>query len=235
MTTRRFLLLGVVPALPAAAQLDKILSKIGGKGGLGDDRIAAGLKEALSIGTDNAVKLTGTNDGYFKNELIKILMPEKLRNFEKGLRLIGAGPKIDEFVLSMNRAAEKAAPVAKGFFKDALLAMTFQDAKAILSGGDTSATDFFKAKTGDKLRTAFRPHVENAMGEFSVTKQFNALTGQLKKLPFAKSDFSDIEGYVVGKALDGLFLMVGREEQKIRKDPAARVTSILKDVFGGKR
>lgn len=232
-STRRLFLYLAGGGGAAFGQLDKILGRIGkGSQSPGADKIALGLKEALSIGTDNAIKLTGVTDGYFKNELIKILLPEKMRSMEKGLRMVGAGPKIDEFVMSMNRAAEKAAPVAKSYFKDAILSMTIEDAKGILTGGDTSATDFFKNKTSAKLTTAFRPHVETAMNEFGVTKQFNSLMGQARKIPFMKSDFADIEGYVVGKALDGLFLMVGQEERKIRKDPAARVTGLLKDVFG---
>jgi hypothetical protein len=227
------------PTLPAFGQLDKILGGLGKSSGStasgnSDAKVASGLKEALSIGTTNAVKLTGVTDGYFKNELIKILLPPKLRSAEKALRMVGAGPQIDEFVLGMNRAAEKAAPEASKYFKDAILNMTFSDAKGILTGGDTAATDFFKAKTSAQLTTAFRPHVDAAMSQLDVTRQFDGLMGSLKQIPFMKADTFNINDYVVQQAINGLFVMVGQEEKKIRKDPAAQVTSLLKDVFGKK-
>src|SRR4030043_2209044 len=155
-------------ALPASAQFDRLFKSLGGgeKGsGLSDVKIGSGLKEALKIGTENAVNFTGKKDGFFLNQAIKILMPEKLRTFEKGLRAVGYGPKVAEFVLSMNRSAEQAAPFAKQIFWDAIGAMTFEDAKKILSGSNTAATDYFKGKTTDKLTTAFKPIVEKSMNE----------------------------------------------------------------------
>src|SRR4030043_2447022 len=154
-------------AQPASAQLDRIFKGLGlgEKSGLSDVKIGSGLKEALQIGTEHAVKLTGKTDGYFMNQVIKILMPEKLRTFEKGLRAVGYGPQVDEFVLSMTRSAEQAAPFAKQIFWDAIGAMTFEDAKKILSGSNTAATDYFKGKTTDKLTTAFKPIVEKSMNE----------------------------------------------------------------------
>jgi hypothetical protein len=220
-------------AMPAFAQLDKILGGIGKAApGGGDTKIASGLKEALSIGTTNAVKLTGTTDGFFGNSLIKILLPPKLKTAEKGLRMMGAGPQLDQFVLGMNRAAEKAVPEASKYFQQAILSMTISDARGILSGGDTAATDFFKAKTSDQLTTAFRPYVEEAMGQLEVTRQFDALVGNLKRIPFMKADSLNINDYVVQQAINGIFVMVGQEEKKIRQDPAAQVTSLLRDVFG---
>jgi hypothetical protein len=198
----------------------------------GDAKTAAGLKEALQIGAGNAVSLTGQVDGYFKNQAIKILMPKQLQSLEKGLRAVGYGPQVDEFVLSMNRAAEKAAPQAKEIFAGAIGEITFADARQILTGGDTAATDYFKAKTTDKLTAAFRPAVEKTINETGVTRQYKELVGRFKAIPFAKSQSFDIDQYVVSKALDGLFHVLGEEERKIRKNPAARVTSLLKDVFG---
>lgn len=224
-----------VGASPALAQLDQILKGLGDKGrqgGLSDVKIGSGLKEALQVGTENAVKLTGRTDGYFRNEAIKILVPERLRTFEKGLRTVGYGPQIDEFVLSMNRAAERAAPAAKPIFWDAIGAMTFDDARKILSGGDTAATDYFKGKTTDKLTVAFRPTVEKTMNEYNVTRQYKELVGRYQKIPFVKSETFDIDSYVVRKSLDGLFYVVGQEERKIRTNPTARVTDLLKEVFG---
>lgn len=211
-------------------QLGKAIG-LGRKTELGDTKIASGLKEALKIGAENAVKLTGKTDGYYRNEAIKILLPKNVRSLERGLRAVGAGEKIDEFELSMNRAAESAAPEARKIFADAILKMSIEDARKILNGGDTAATDYFKSKTSDELTIAFRPIVEDSMEKFTVTQQWNALAGQFQSIPFAKSPSLDINQYVVGKALDGLFYMLGQEEKKIRTDPAARVTSLLKEVF----
>jgi hypothetical protein len=201
-------------------------------GGASDSKNASGLKEALQIGTDHAVDLTGTSDGFFKNQAIKILLPDTLRTAEKGLRAAGMGAKIDEFELSMNRAAEKAAPAARSIFKDALLQMTFDDVRKIMTGGDTSATDYFKAKTSAKLSASFKPTVESAMEETGVVRQYRQLAGGLQSLPFGRSQSFDITTYVVGKTLDGLFYVLGQEEKKIRTDPAAQITPLLKEVFG---
>ena len=224
----------LLTALPASGQLDQILKGlgIGQKSGLSDVKIGSGLKEALKIGTQNAVNLTGRLDGYFINQAIKILMPEKLQTMEKGLRAVGLGPQVDEFILSMNRAAERAAPAAKSIFWDAIGEMTFEDARKILAGSDTAATDYFKAKTTDKLTGAFKPAVDQAMNEVGVTRQYKELVGQFQSIPFMKSESLDIDHYVVTKALGGLFYVVGEEEKKIRTNPAARVTDLLKEVFG---
>jgi hypothetical protein len=224
-------------ALPGCAELDQSFKVLGlptSKGGaLDNSKIAAGLKEALQVGTGNAVNLTGRMDGYFRNQAIKILMPEQLQAFEKGLRTFGFGPQVDEFVVSMNRAAERAAPQAKQIFLGAISEMTFADAKQILNGSQTAATDYFKVKTTDKLTAAFRPQVEKAMNEVGVTRQYKELVGYFKAIPFPKSDLINIDQYVVGKSLDGLFVMLAEEERNIRANPAARVTNLLKEVFGG--
>ncbi len=219
---------------PASAQIDEILKTLGlgQSAGLSDAKISSGLKEALKIGTENAVHFTGRLDGYFKNQAIKILMPEKLKTMEKTLRAVGLGPQVDEFILSMNRAAERAAPAAKQIFWDAIGEMTFQDAKKILSGNETAATDYFKAKTTDKLTAAFRPIIDKATSEVGVTRQYKDLVGHFQSIPFVKSETVDIDQYVTTKALDGLFYVVAQEEKRIRTDPAARVTDLLKEVFG---
>jgi uncharacterized protein DUF4197 len=243
--TRRALLatlaLGLVPR-SAAAQLDELLKQLpqlpGGTGrstpagSLGDVKIGEGLKQALQVGTANAVKLTGKTDGYFKNQAIKILMPEKLKTFESGLRTVGYGKQVDDFVLRMNRAAEQAAPAAKNIFWDAIGAMTIDDAKGILKGPDTAATDYFKSKTTGQLTTAFSPTVHRTMAEVGVTKQYEELFGRAQQIPFLNLEAFDLDQYVVGQALDGLFHVVGDEEKKIRTNPAARVTDLLREVFG---
>jgi hypothetical protein len=205
---------------------------LGTQNELSNSKIASGLKQALQVGAENAVTLTGRPDGYFGNEAIKILMPKNLQPLEKGLRAMGQGPKVDGFVLSMNRAVESAAPAAKKIFGDAILAMSFDDARKILSGGDTAATEYFKSKTTEQLTAAFRPVVEKTMDENGVTRQCEALVGQTQNIPFMKSPSLDVTQYVVSKALDGLFYTLGQEEKKIREDPVARTTTLLKEVFG---
>jgi len=224
----------LLTALPASAQLDKILKSlgIGKESGLSDVKIGSGLREALKIGTENTVNLTGKTDGYFLNQVIKILMPERLRTLEKGLRAVGYGPQVDEFILSMNRASEQAAPFAKQIFWDAIGEITFDDVRKIWSGHETAATDYFKGKTTDKLTAAFRPVVDKAMNEVGVTRQYKELVGRYESIPFVKKETFDLDHYVVTKALDGLFHVLGEEERKIRTDPAARITDLLKEVFG---
>ena len=236
MITRRFLLGSVVLLLtmPVPGQVQEVSKSLGlgNQGVLSDSKIASGLKEALQVGATNAVKLTGKPDGYFGNQAIKILMPKSLHPLEQGLRAVGYGPKVDDFILSMNRSAEAAAPAAKKIFIDAILSMNFDDARIILSGGDTAATDYFKNKTTEQLTAAFRPVVEKTMDQNSVTQQYKQLVGQAQSIPFMKSPNLDITNYVVSQALNGLFYMLGEEERKIRKDPAAQTTSLLKQVFG---
>ena len=243
---RRFLLalavslIAVQPVQPVSAQLDEILKQLPGadripgtssSGSIGDVKIGQALKEALQVGTANAVKLTGKTDGYFKNDAIKILLPEKLKTLETGLRAVGYGGKVDELVLGMNRAAERAAPAAKQIFWDAIGAMTIDDARHVLNGGDTAATEYFKGKTTGELTTAFRPIVEESMSKVGVTRQYKDLLGRAQTIPFLHTEAYDLDNYVVGRALDGLFKVVGDEEKKIRTNPSARVTDLLREVF----
>lgn len=224
-----------VPAMaqfPGLPQIPGLGSKSGGAAGLDDSKIASGLKEELSVGTEKAVKLVAQPGGYLDNEAIKILLPQNLRPVEKVLREAGQGPKIDDFVASMNHAAESAAPEAEHIFGDAVHSMSIEDARQLLTGGDTSITDYFKKKTSADLTTAFRPHVEKAMAANGVTQQYEALAGQVPRLPFMNSEKLDINGYVVQKALDGLFYMLGQQERAIRTNPAARTTALLQQVFG---
>ena len=202
-----------------------------GSSGLTNEKIISGLKEALEVGTENTVNLTGNVDGYLKNEAIKILLPEQLQKMDKMLRMVGFGPQIDEFVVSMNRSAEQAAPLAKPIFTEAVTEMSFEDGEKILNGGDTAATDYFKEKTKAKLTEAFKPKVTEAMDQVGVAAQYKSLVGQYTSLPFVNAEQFDLDNYVVGKSLDGLFHTLGQEEQKIRADPAARVTDLLKEVF----
>jgi hypothetical protein len=229
-----FLLIGLVfLASPASAQVDQLLKGITGSG-VTDNKASAGLKEALEVATEKAVSLTGRPNGYFGDAAIKILMPAKLQTMQEGLRAVGYGPQIDEFVLSMNRAAEQAAPAAKQIFTHAITTMSFDDGKKILTGGNTAATDYFKAKTTDQLTAAFRPVIDKSMSEVGVTRQYQALVGKFDTIPFAKTQSFDLDNYVTGKALDGLFHVVGEQEKLIRTNPAARTTVLLQEVFAKK-
>lgn len=223
-----------------AAALDEFLdrAKISGKvpsvPGTGPDNktTAAGLKEALEVGTKNAVKAVSKTDGYFGNQLIKILLPDNVQKMADVLGKVGFQKQVDDFVLSMNRAAEKAAPKATSLFVDAIKAMTFEDAQKILKGGDNAATDYFKAKTSTKLHDAFKPTVSSTMNEVGVTRAYKEMMGKADTVPFLNKESMDLDNYVTNKSLDGLFLTVGQEEKKIRTNPAARTTELLKTVFG---
>jgi len=200
-----------------------------------------GLKEALSNATSGAAGLLGRPGGYFDNAAVKILLPKSLQPVATGMRALGLGPQIDKFVLSMNQAAEAAAPKAVPIFQNAITGMSFGDAQRIVSGGGTSATDYFKAKTSGELTDAFTPIVKQAMQKYSVSQQYEKLMGKSQSssplgalLGGGAGQKLDIDHYVVSKALDGLFYEVGQEERKIRTNPAAQVTPLLRQVFGSK-
>jgi RNA binding exosome subunit len=197
-----------------------------------NNTIASGLKEALTLGTGNAVTSVSKVDGYFGNKMIKIPLPEKIQFVASALRKLGYQKQVDDFVLTMNRAAEKAAPQAKEIFIDAIKQMSFEDAQKILNGGNTAATGYFKTKTSKKIFEAFKPIVTSSMNEVGVTKSYNEMMGRYtSSVPFASKESLDLGTYVTNKASDGLFYMVGQEEKKIRTDPSARATDLLKKVF----
>lgn len=201
--------------------------------GLSDSKISAGLMQALRVSTSNAVARTGRPDGFLKNEAIKILLPEKLATIGKGMRLMGMAAPVDELEVGMNRAAEQATPKAKAIFLSALKKMTFDDARKILTGNDTAATEYFKRTSSPELTTAFSPIVHRSMENVGVVKKYETLMQSAPSISTLGGSL-DIDKYVVGKTLDGLFYMLGQEEQKIRKNPAAQTTSLLKEVFGRK-
>jgi hypothetical protein len=193
--------------------------------------IIAGLKEALSVGVKNGVMNVSRLDGYFGNKSIKILIPEKIQKITEFLGEAGFHKEVDQFELSMNRAAEKAAPKAQGIIVEAIKKMTIQDAVNILHGNDTAATDYLKSRTYDSIYRAFKPIISSTMNEVGVTRSFQELMNKATAIPFMQDQVVDLNHYVTTEALDGLFFMVGEEEKKIRKDPAARVTQLLKTVF----
>ena len=201
--------------------------------GLSNGDIISGLKEALRVGTDSATKKLSASNGFFKDAAIKILMPAEAQKVESTLRGVGMGALVDKAVLSMNRAAEDAASGVGNIFINAITKMSVTDGLKILRGGDFAATDFLKSSTTAELTEKFRPVIEASLIKTDATKYW-------KKVFSTYNTFSgttintDLTAYVTERALSGLFLNVGLQEQKIRKDPAAQVTGILKSVFGGK-
>ena len=191
-----------------------------------------GVLNRVQVGTTNAVGIVSKANGYYGNPKIKIPLPGEVQKIEKVLRVAGFGQKVDEFELSMNRAAEKAAPEAKGLFWDSIKKMSISDAQKILKGRDNEATLYFKEKTWDRLQDIFKPAVHSAMSQVGTTRSYQALNDKIRTIPFADKLNFDLDQYVTTKALDGLFIMVAEEERKIRQNPAARVTDILKKVFG---
>lgn len=203
----------------------------GTTGSLTEDDVIRGLTEALRTGAQRAVRTAGEDNGYWENGMIRIPLPPMIRKAESLLKMAGFGNRVEEFHRSMNRAAEKAAPLALDVFWDVIRGMTFSDAWGILNGGDHAATDYFRSKSYERLSSLFKPLVRNTMREVGVTAYYQDIETKIKTLPVQILD-EDLDSYVTGKALDGLFLLLAREEEKIRKDPAARTSDILKKVFG---
>jgi hypothetical protein len=195
--------------------------------------ITSGLKEALLIGTEKAVNEVSKVDGYLGNKTIKILIPEKIQKVADVLKKVGYQKYVDDLITSMNRAAEKAAPKATSHFVNAIKEITFDDARNILNGNETAATDYFRTKTSDKLYDEFEPIISSSMNEVGVTRIYKDMMKKYTSLPFMKEELFDLDHYVTNKALEGLFYMIAREEEKIRTDPGARVTELLRTVFGG--
>jgi hypothetical protein len=199
---------------------------------LSESEIVQGLKEALTVGAKNASTQLNKQDGFFKNPLVKIPFPEDAKNVASKLRELGFGKKVDEFELAMNRAAEDASKEAAGIFVNAITSMSITDAKSILTGADSAATVYLKGKTTDQLTSAFSPPIKKALDAASATKLWTEITTIYNKIPFVKKVETDLTKYTTTKALKGLFTVVASEEKKIRTDASARVTDILKKVFG---
>jgi hypothetical protein len=195
------------------------------------DDVAAGLKEALTKGTENGTKKLSAVDGFFKDAALKILMPEEAKKVESTLRKFGMGKQVDEAILSMNRAAEDAAKSAAPIFVNAIKQMTIQDAWGILKGGDSSATRYLREKTTLSLTNAFRPVIEQSLEKVNATQHWNTVFTNYNKFSSNKVN-TDLAAYVTEKALVGVFYQIALEEMNIRKDPLARTTDLLKKVFG---
>jgi len=205
---------------------------------LSNDEISKGLKEALDVGVKKAIDMLGTENGFLNDQSVKILMPESMQKVEKALRSFGQEKMADEFVTSMNRAAEKAVPEVSHVFVDAISKMSLDDAQGILAGSDTAATDYFKKNTSSQLSELIKPYVNDAMNKAQVTQYYKAMSGQVKKYDtlgvldaYLGSD-ADIDNYVTDKTMEGLFTKIAAQEKLIRQNPAARSSELLKSVFG---
>jgi hypothetical protein len=235
-TIVKFLFFLVFPALvlnlSSCVGMDKLIPGGKEKAKLDEKTIIAGLKEALQVGTRNAVKLVASDNGFLKNSRITIPLPDDLREWADRLRQIGFGKDVDKFIEDMNHAAEKAAAKAPDIFVDAIRKMTLEDARNILQGADNAATQYFEKHTRGKLYDIFFPVVKDAMDRIGLTKLFRILIDAYNSIPLVKKKTYDLNAYITNKGLDGLFLMLSDEERKIRHDPAARVTELLKKVFG---
>ncbi len=207
---------------PAAAQLENITNK----------EAVSALRTALEKGSRAAVDQLGKENGFFGDTRVKIPLPESLQKAERTLRRLGLGKYADELVLTMNRAAEAAVPEAKQLFMDSVKKMSVQDAKGILTGGETSGTEYFKRSTTDQLRKRFLPIVKKSTEKLGLAQKYNQYAEHGVSLGLIKQEQANLDGYVTQKALDGLYFMVAEEEKKIRKDPVGTASSILKKVFG---
>ena len=218
----------------AEAQLLKKAKDLLGKdaGGFTAEEAANGLKEALIQGTSKGVDVLSQVDGYLKNPEIKIPFPPEAQNVEKKLRDIGLNKQVDQVVESLNRAAEKAAVEAKDIFIGSIKSLTITDAINIVKGEPDAATQFLKRETTTELTGKFSPIIENSLKEVNATKYWGDAVGAYNKIPFVKKVNPDLKAYVTEKAIDGLFLMIAKEELNIRENPAARATDLLKKVFG---
>lgn len=205
-----------------------------GNGNLSNEDVALGLKEALRVGTDSTTYHLGLLDGFYKDDMIRILMPPEAKKVEKTLRDVGMGNVVDKAVLSMNRAAEDATKYVGDIFLNSIQQMTIKDAFGILRGGDRAATNYLKRTTSDELTEKFKPIISKSLEYTDATKYWKDVFSVYNRFSTTPVN-TDLTAYVTQKALDGLFYHIGLEEQKIRKDPAAQVTEILKRVFGGQR
>jgi hypothetical protein len=213
-------------------EIKKITDQVSGGGKLTEKDAAAGIREALIKGTGEGVKIVSQVNGYFGNPQIRIPFPENAREIESKLRAIGLGSQVDEVVESVNRAAEDAAKSAEQVFVSAITAMTIADAINIVKGTNDAATRYLERTTTPELKAKFTPIVKASLDRVNATKLWADVVNSYNQIPFIKKQNPDLVGYVTDKAIAGLFVMVAKEEAKIRKDPMARTTELLKKVFG---
>jgi len=230
------LLFFLLPSCSNAQFLKKVSKALEGKstGSFTEGEAAQAIKEALIKGTGESVEIVSIVDGYFGNPEIKIPFPPEAANIESRLRSVGLGSEVDKAVLSINRAAEDAAREAKPIFIAAVKGMSISDAIAIVRGNDNAATEYLSRTTTPELKLKFEPVIQNSLDKVNATKYWTDLINAYNRIPFVQKMNPDLSDYVTERAIDGLFVMIAREELKIRKDPVARTTELLKKVFGTK-
>lgn len=213
---------------------DKVNETVGtsSSSSLSEGEITSGLKEALNKGIEKGVTQLSKPDGYFKDPQIKIPLPEEAKTVETKLRQLGQGQKVDDAIESINRAAEDAVMAAKDIFIDAIKSMDVKDAMGLLKGNDDAATRFLESSTRAQLVEKFKPIIKASLEKVGATKHWNTLFTTYNKLPMVTKVNPDLEEYATNKAIDGLFVQIAKEELEIRKNPGARVTDLLKKVFG---
>ncbi len=228
-----FLSIGVT--MGVQAQIRMLVKKIHGSGsqtGYTEQEAAGGIREALQMGIDTAVKMVTKPNGFFGNAEIRIPFPEEVKSVESKLRSLGMGSLADEVVLTMNRAAEDAAEKATPIFTAAIQNMTLSDAIAIVKGPEDAATQYLSKTSTPVLTEAFKPVIQQSLDRVNATQAWQAAINAYNQIPFVTKQNADLAGYVTGKAIDGLFVMVAKEEKKIRQNPVERTTELLKKVFG---
>jgi hypothetical protein len=233
---KTYLILAVVLTACTSAQLNQTLGDVnkslGGPAPLTTVEVIQGLKEALIKGISKGSDLVAQVDGYFKNPEIKIPFPPEVKKVEDRLRQIGLGNEVDRFVMTLNRGAEDAAKQAAPIFIEAIRSMTIEDAWSILKGEDDAATQYLKRTTSGLLKEKFKPVIQNSLNKVNATKYYGDIVTRYNQIPFVQKVNPDLDDYATDKAIEGLFLMVAKEEKNIRENPVARTTEILKKVFG---
>jgi hypothetical protein len=218
------------------AQINQTLGDLnkstGGKVQPTSAEVAEGLKEALIKGISTGSDLVSKLDGYFKNPEIKIPFPPDVKKVEDKLRQIGLGGEVDKFVMTLNRGAEDAAKEAKPIFITAIKAMTIQDAWGILRGQDDAATQFLKRTTSSQLKAKFKPVIQNSLNRVNATKYYKDIVTRYNQIPLVQKVNPELDDYATDRAIEGLFIMIAKEEKNIRANPVARTTELLKKVFG---
>lgn len=203
-----------------------------GTANLSDQDVTHGLKDALGEGAVKAVNLLGRTDGFLKNDKVRIPLPDSLKKAESVLKVMGQGKRVEELKTSLNRAAEAAVPEAKTLLVDAIKNMSVEDAKGVLTGGDDSATQYFRKATGAKLHDRFLPIVNTTVNKYQLSQQYDRIAGTASKAGLIGKEQANMSEYVTNKALDGLFLMIAEEEKAIRQNPLGRSSEYVRKVFG---
>lgn len=232
---RIFLVFGLLVAITACDQLQQIAEQANQQGTMGPPtqaQIASGIREALIVGATNSVLQTSKTNGFYSNALIKIPFPPEAKKVEEVARQFGLDAQVDQFVETLNHGAEKASAKAKPIFVNAIKQMTLQDVYDIWRGDNDAATQYLIKTTRPLLENEFRPVIKTALDEVEVTKYWNPLISNYNRIPLVTPLNPNLDEYVLSEAMDGLFLVIAQEEAKIREDPVARVSDILKRVFG---